>query len=281
MAASYDEDFTDSLIGRLQREAVWRQLGGLLRTGDRILDLGCGTGADALHCARRGMEVEAVDVSRRMIDEARRKISAEGLAAPITARVAAIEDLARWDGQSSLSTQASHSPPEADAQNDLSYSLYDGVISNFGALNCVPHLRPVALGLGRLVRPGGYLALGLISRFCLWETLFHSLHGRFSKAARRWGNGGRATVSLNGSAGFAVYYRPVREVIEAFRPEFRLERRYGIGILVPPSYLEPHARRVPDLTKLAARIDQSITQWPICRAAADHTLLLFRRERPS
>lgn len=46
----------------------------------RVLDLGCGTGHDALALARRGFEVEGVDYSQVAIDEARRLAEAEGLA---------------------------------------------------------------------------------------------------------------------------------------------------------------------------------------------------------
>jgi len=285
IATCYDDNFTDSLIGRLQREAVWRHLGGLLRAGDRILDLGCGTGADAMLLARRGMEVEALDVSQQMIAEARRKIDAEGLAGRITTSVLAMEDLGAWDRQSCLSIQPSRKAresetTESDRQDCLSHlTPFDAAISNFGAINCVQHLRPVALALGGLIRPGGHVVVGAISRFCLWEAVFYSLQGRVPSAARRWSNGGRVVASLGASAGFTVYYRPVHEIVEAFRPEFRLRRHSGVGVLVPPTYLEAHARRFPKLMRLAARIDQSIAAWPVCRAAADHTLLVFRRER--
>jgi hypothetical protein len=174
---------------------------------------------------------------------------------------------------------AGKSSLESNRQDCLSHISFDAAISNFGALNCVERLRPVAAALGRLVRPGGYLALGLISRFCLWETLFYALHGRFSKAARRWSHRGPSSASLAGSAKFAVYYRSAREVIETFQPEFRLWRRSGIGMVVPPSYLEAQARRVPKWLSYAARIDRCIETWPVCRAAADHTLLVFQRER--
>jgi hypothetical protein len=202
-----------------------------------------------------------------MIAEAQQKIAAASLSGSITTGVLAIEDLGAWIGR------------ECDTRDCPAYRApFDGVLSNFGAVNCVEHLRPAAFALSRLIRPGGYLVLVLIGRFCLWETTLYGLQGRFTKAARRWSNGGRAAASLDGSARFTVHYRPVREVVEAFRPAFRLERHCGIAIFVPPSYLEPHARRAPKLLKLGARIDRAISAWPVCRAVADHTLLVFRRE---
>jgi cyclopropane fatty-acyl-phospholipid synthase-like methyltransferase len=45
----------------------------------RALDLGCGTGTNAITMARRGWQVTAVDLSRRAIRAARRKARAAGL----------------------------------------------------------------------------------------------------------------------------------------------------------------------------------------------------------
>jgi hypothetical protein len=225
-----------------------------------------------------------VDASEQMIAEARRKAAAAGLAG-IT-----------WDRQSCLSAQRQAQPPappagqrfaqpsaqpsansasKEDRQDCLPH--YDGALSNFGVLNCVEELRPVARSLSALIRPGGHLALCFLSRFCLWETVAYCVQGRPGKAARRWSNEGRASASLKGSVPFPVYYHSVREIISAFEPDFQLTSYGGIGILVPPSYLEARASRMPGLTKLAARIDQVISAWPICRAVSDHTLLVFTR----
>jgi SAM-dependent methyltransferase len=44
-----------------------------------VLDLGCGTGRVALHLARRGTSVDAVDVENVLVSELRRRAAAEGL----------------------------------------------------------------------------------------------------------------------------------------------------------------------------------------------------------
>src|SRR5690349_6618752 len=58
VAARYDELWTESPAGRAQRELVWRELDPRLHPGQRILDIGCGTGADAAHFTARGLDVE-------------------------------------------------------------------------------------------------------------------------------------------------------------------------------------------------------------------------------
>ena len=52
LAASYDDLFTRSTIGRAQRNVVWDVLLNAFEPGTRILELNCGTGEDALFLAR-------------------------------------------------------------------------------------------------------------------------------------------------------------------------------------------------------------------------------------
>ena len=76
VADEYDARFTNSLIGRAQRESVWREMDRLFRPGQRVLEINCGTGVDALHLAARGIQVVACDASPEMIAVARRRLDA-------------------------------------------------------------------------------------------------------------------------------------------------------------------------------------------------------------
>jgi ubiquinone/menaquinone biosynthesis C-methylase UbiE len=252
VAADYDRLFTDSVLGRLQREAVWRQIGGLFRSGDSVLDLGCGTGADTVCLARRGIRVEAIDISQGMIAATRARVEADGLQQLVTTRVLAIEALARM----------------TDSGRD-----FDGVISNFGALNCVRDLRPFAAALRRLIRKGAVAALGVIGRFCLWETLYYGLRGDFAKAGRRWN--GETRASLGFGEDFPVYYPTVGQLERAFHPGFRLRKVTGVGVFVPPTVAAPAAIRFPWLIEGFGAADKSVESWGGFRAVADHRLLLF------
>ncbi len=64
--------------------------------------------------------------------------------------------------------------------------VFDGGLSNFGALNCVESLRHLREPLAAMIKPGGWLVVCTMSRVCLWETLWHARHGQFRKAVRRW-----------------------------------------------------------------------------------------------
>ena len=239
IAKDYDSIWTSSAVGRLQRAAVWRHLDPLVKPGDRILDLGCGTGEDALHLMELGAAVHAIDVSSEMVRLSRNR--------GIDAHHLAIE---------SLGVQPAG-------------SVFTGALSNFGALNCVRDLESVALALGRLIRPGGYLALCIMGSRCLWESCYFLMHGELRKAFRRWWRDG--TLS---SLGVHVTYPSIIHLRHAFGRWFKLTRWLGIGLCVPPSYVKHLSG--PALARLAG-IDAKLAGLPLLRALSDHRLLLFER----
>ena len=237
LAAQYDERWTNTPAGRSQRSAVWRQIDPLFHSGDNVLDLGCGTGEDAVHLAESGVCVRAIDASSEMVHAARSR--------GVDATVLSLEDLS------------------------CIKQTFDGALSNFGALNCVHHLSPLRQPLGRMVRPGGHLAICVIGRFCLWETLWFALHGELRKAARRW-SGSTTSASL----GLRVFYPSPRHIRSALAPEFRLVRVTGVGAFVPPSFVTGFSRRT--VARFEA-IDRRIAHLPGIRALCDHRLLIFQR----
>ena len=108
---------------------------------------------------------------------------------------------------------------------------FDAVLSNFGALNCVEDLESLRQPLARLVRPGGYLAICVIGRFCLGKQPGPCCVGEPAKAFRRW------RKSVMSSLGVRVFYPSKHRLETAFRPQFTLVNWRGIGLCVPPSYV--------------------------------------------
>ncbi|MDE3181169.1 MAG: methyltransferase domain-containing protein, partial [Acidobacteriota bacterium] len=195
IAETYDETFTNSLIGRAQRDAVWRELDRCFLPGQRILELNCGTGVDAVHLAKRGVEVLACDAAPRMIEVARRRLTRLGIENLIELRVMATERIPGLEG--------------ADP--------FDGALSNFGGLNCVEDLRPVARNLGRLLRPGATALLCMLGRSAAWEIAWHLAQGKPRKAFRRFQRGG-AIGRLADGVTVRVHYPSVRAVARIFAP---------------------------------------------------------------
>lgn len=64
-------------LGRIGR--VHARMAEQIEPGERVLDLGCGTGSLTLRCAERRAQVTGIDLSPSMLDVARQKVEAASL----------------------------------------------------------------------------------------------------------------------------------------------------------------------------------------------------------
>jgi hypothetical protein len=69
----------------------------------------------------------------------------------------------------------------------------------------------------------------------------------------------------------------MRSLARAFSPEFSLESVKGIGVAVPPSYMESAANKFPSLLHAAVLADSYLAHCPGIRVLADHILVKFKR----
>jgi len=253
VAEWYDESFTHSLIGRAQRRQVWQELDRVFAPGQRILEINCGTGVDAVHLAARGVEVWACDSSSRMLEVARRRVESSWLAADV-----------RF-----------HQLPTEELQSLQPGALFDGVFSNFGGLNCVEDLNAVARSLASMLKPRAPVVLCVMGRYVGWEIIWFALHGRPDKAVRRL-RSQPIRVSL-GDDFILCWYRSAREIRQAFRTYFRLRHWRGVGVSVPPTYLERQAGGYPGIMRVLERVDPYLGCTPLVRTLADHLVFTFER----
>jgi hypothetical protein len=154
---------------------------------------------------------------------------------------------------------------------------FDGAFSNFGALNCLDNFRQLALDLGKLLKPGATALLCWMGPHCLWEMAWYSARGNPQKAFRRLDRNG-VTGRIADGAFVRVNYPSVRLLARTFAPEFRLKSVKGVGVAVPPSYLEAQAQRHLHLLRFCEQTDLFLSRCPGARALADHILLRFQRE---
>src|SRR5437899_7109262 len=73
LAASYDTDIAGNEITIRMREIFRRALLDAFHPGERVVEIGCGTGIDALWLAEQGLEVVATDISQGMVDRVAEK----------------------------------------------------------------------------------------------------------------------------------------------------------------------------------------------------------------
>ena len=254
VASHFDARFGAWQSVAAQRRAVRSALLQRFPAGGTILEVGGGTGEDGVFLAERGFHVLSTDPSPTMVSLASEKLTRFGS----SAQIALAEEMDTFAEQYL-------------SQNELQF---DGAFSNFGPLNCVENLTPVAKGLAALLKPGAAVALVLFGKFCPSEIAVEIFRRRPRHALRRL----RKSVSARlGHCEFQVFYHRRSDLVRAFAPWFVLERRIGIGIAVPPSAAEPWISNHPRLLASMENIDRSLAR-PFAMLG-DHVLYQFRRNK--
>ena len=208
LASDYDRSFTRSACGRALRSMVWERLPEVFGRSQHIIELGCGTGEDAVRLASAGHRVYATDASPEMIRVARLKAAAAGCAERIEFNVLPIESL--------------HALPRE--------LRFDGVFSNFGAVNCVADLPRMARELAARLAPGAPLLFVVMGRYVPWEWAWYLAQGDRRRAFRRLDRAGVRWRDLT------IHYPTPSELAQALAPMFLTQRRMALGFALPPSY---------------------------------------------
>ena len=73
----YDRGIRILTLGRLDQ--VYDRLTSHIKKGQRVLDIGCGTGALTLRAARRGAIVKGIDINPQMLEIAKKRARVENL----------------------------------------------------------------------------------------------------------------------------------------------------------------------------------------------------------
>ena len=249
MAAAYDASFTTTAYGKRLRALVWERLDAAFGTSQHVLEIGCGTGEDAVHLASRGVRVLATDSSMPMLRVAAEKAERAGCAERIVFRCVPMERLGA----------------------ELSGERFDGVYSNFGAINCAPRLDVVVAEVASLLDPGARLAWVVMGRHVPWEWAWFLARGDRQKAFRRWRKGG---VSWKG---LQVTYPTPAELERMLIPYFAPLRRRSLGLVLPPSYAAGSLEGSPRLLAALTHVERAAQRWQPLAALADHYILEARR----
>jgi SAM-dependent methyltransferase len=241
IAERFDERFGPWLSVAAQRRAVRCALAQAFPPGARLIEIGGGTGEDALWLMERGRHVFLTDASPRMVRTAAAKFAGRPGA---QAETRAAEDLVELASEIAIP--------------------FDGAFSNFVLF---------AQGLAKLLRPGAPALLVVFGCCCPGEWLVETLRGRPKNALRRSAPGDHP-ARLGGRT-FTVRYHRRRELERAMAPWFRPTGRRGVGVFVPPSAAEPWISNHPRLLQALETLDRGLS-GPLAMLG-DHVLYRFVR----
>lgn len=250
LAGSYDASFTDTPVGRALREMVWTRMEQLFRRGHRVLELGCGTGEDAVRLAERGVRVVATDPSSQMLQVARAKATARRCGTRIEFRCHGMQDLDSFsEGE-----------------------RFDGVLSNFGAVNCVADLPTLISSLAAQLVPDAPLLFVVMGRLAPWEWLWYLSRGQGRKAWRRLTPGG---VDWRG---MKISYPTPAAMERVLAVHFEVTRVAPLGVVLPPSYAAAWLDRSPWMLKVLARFESWAQRSRFLASWSDHFIIEARKK---
>jgi SAM-dependent methyltransferase len=215
----------------------------------RVLEIGCGTGEDAVHLALRGVDVVATDPSPSMLRLAVEKAAKAGCAARIEFRCMPMERLGA----------------------ELAGERFDGVWSNFGAINCVSKLDAVVAELAALLEPGAPLAWVVMGKHVPWEWAWFLSRGNPRKAFRRRQCGGAVW------RGMRIVYPTPAELTRTLAPYFAQASCRPLGFVLPPSYASGWLERRPRLLAALTHAERAAQRCPPLAALSDHYVFEARR----
>jgi SAM-dependent methyltransferase len=253
VSGDYDGERGNNELIQEMRAEMWRWLDATFPAPSRLIDLGCGTGLDAVRLAQAGHHVTATDWSEKMVERTAERAAHERVTERVRALAIGAHELDRLDGGAE----------------------YDGAYSNLGPLNCVPDLGAVARECARLLKPGGALVFTVIGRVCPWEIAHYLRRGNLSRARVRFARG-VVPVNMNARTIWTRYYAP-REFYRPFRREFELAHFRGLCVTVPPPYLTWLRDRHPAWHARLWALDRRVAGWPGLRGIGDHFLIVMKK----
>ncbi|MCS6845659.1 MAG: class I SAM-dependent methyltransferase [Caldilineales bacterium] len=260
-AATYDAQYGSNASMAWMRAEALAAMQRCFPPGGRLLEIGCGTGQDALTLRQAGFGIVATDISPAMVQQAQAKAAAAGVA-----------DI-RW-----------HVLPAGrlgELLDAYGPAAFDGAYSNFGPLNGEPRLEPVAAALARLLRPAAALVATVMGRWCAWEIGWGLLHLRPRQALRRL-----HTAATGGAANLAApegalpvptrFYTP-GEFARPFAEAFAVQEVAALPLLLPPPNLAHLWQRFPSLMQRLARAEPRLRGRRPFHSLGDHFLIVLRR----
>ncbi len=214
--------------------------------GQSLLEIGCGTGTEAMIMQSYGCKLTLVDLSYEMVKAASRKLNGEALFV------------------------------NTPAENINCFKIqFDGAYASFGVVNCVTDPEGFFGKLHRILKPNGYFVASVINRWYWGDFLLSAIRiPNYLKKRLK----GKGNIILNGveSSATAHFYSP-RTLAKLASPQFKIRKYYALPVALPPPYLNPAQKLPRRLFTLLDGIESVVYNKFPFKLFGDQTIIVFQK----
>lgn len=254
IAEEYEELEESSSLIQYKRKIIRNHLLSKTNENDRILELNCGTGIDAVYLANKGFSIVATDISEGMLSVFNQKITDKKFENKITIENKSFLDLI-----------------------DFNQNEFNCLFSNFGGLNCIDQndLKKVIDDIVELLTPGGSITLVIMPKITPWEWL-RILKG--NKSAFRRLKSGETFANVEGEKVKTFYHsaRAVKKILNQDFENIRVENIFTFG----PSGSSCHFPEKHSIFfKLLTKVDKFCNKIGIFKGVGDYYVISASKKR--
>jgi len=211
-SSDYDESFKLNPLGVLSRSRLLRyakkQIGN---NPKRILDIGCGTGEDALELLRLGHMVDCLDFSVGMMSITKQKIIKAGF------------------------QRVNFIVSDLNSMNYVPDNKYDCIYSN-GVINFLDDIDKLPAYFCKILKPGGLVFLTCLNKLCVREMMYYLVRLKPLKMLRRFQNKGISYQKGYNDIDCKLRYYDVSDFVQTIESKFEIIDIQPICVLLPLSY---------------------------------------------
>ncbi len=221
-AEIYHEKFNQNPLAKYQRERVHKEILPYLKTASKVLDVGCGPGSDFNFYQSLNLEVDAIDISPKMVELASEKSKRIDLKANI--KVSSLEELQVTE-------------------------KYPVIILNFGVINSIRNLDAALKKLRNLLESNSTLIIVSMPPFHFFSIKGLAVGFHFTAMMNRLFKG--KAVLENG---VTIYYYCQRDFVQYFD----IKRKINLCALLPTPNQYNHWKWVRLYSKIMIHLDGKI-----------------------
>ena len=213
IAPGYDGMVNTSIPANAIRDYFQKRILAGISKGEQLLEIGCGTGTDAVFLAKNGIKITATDISENMLKITESKAKESKLSDLINTEMLDGDNLASFKGRT-----------------------FDGLISNLNAVNYIKDIKSFSGNAAHVLVPGAKVFLIMLNKICLWEILYNIVKLKPVTAL------GKLTDRKKDYKTEMHLYFP-RKIKKIFSQYFYVNKITGFGFFYPPDGLSPFQKK--------------------------------------